>query len=497
MVLIPSRLVAMVPPPRQGRGIVRGLAAALLVIVVGLGVLRARRAYVQSWFEDGPGGPAPALPTPTAEPLLAPWDGPVRVVVLDGLREATARTLPNLDALCRRGIDLRVDVGFPTVSLPVQHVLWTGKTQQQTGIWYRIAPLDHPPPGGLPGQVPGSVAVAESHLGIAGSFGFERVIPGPRDPSPPHWAPDAFEAAAVEAFGSKARLVFVHVLRIDEAGHRFGGGSAAYAEAAATADALLGRLAAAATGARIFVLADHGHRDDGGHGGAEPTIRIVRACVAGPGVPVRRVPPRGPPIHLVDLSAALFRSVGLESPPEAPGREVAAALAAPAKDRTLPAPSWWRWVVAAIVVASAGYAGARRRRWWASCPPWFAFAAAGCVVVFGLPSLSIPAVYPPLGRDAAVAMGPGLVLAVLGGVRSGHRGTSPLPAWWPSFAVPAAVGGACIVLSAGSPPLVPRWTAVGSLVAIAVGYGSIGWGIGWSLAAIVGRAVVGRRRSDG
>ena len=71
---------------------------------------------------------------------------------------------------------------------------------------------------------------------------------------------------------------------MDKAGHRQGAASAQYRQAAAEADALLDRLLAVAppsAGLRWLVLSDHGQRPRGGHGGAEPAIRIVRACLAG------------------------------------------------------------------------------------------------------------------------------------------------------------------------------------------------------------------------
>ena len=45
-----------------------------------------------------------------------------------------AERMPTLSRHCATGIDTAVDVGFPTVSLPVQHALWTGRTQQQSGV---------------------------------------------------------------------------------------------------------------------------------------------------------------------------------------------------------------------------------------------------------------------------------------------------------------------------------------------------------------------------
>src|SRR5262245_48825462 len=102
------------------------LAGALLAAAYGL--FEGRRAYIQSCFPRGPGGaPPPALAGDRSAVgrglAAAPF---VRVAPLDGVDRATALRLPNVDALCRRGVEVVADVGFPTVSLPVQSVLWTG-----------------------------------------------------------------------------------------------------------------------------------------------------------------------------------------------------------------------------------------------------------------------------------------------------------------------------------------------------------------------------------
>ena len=55
-------------------------------------------------------------------------------MLIDGLAKATASTLPAWTALCKAGTAVDVEVGFPTVSLPVEVALWSGLTQQQTGV---------------------------------------------------------------------------------------------------------------------------------------------------------------------------------------------------------------------------------------------------------------------------------------------------------------------------------------------------------------------------
>ena len=223
----------------------------------------------------------------------------LRVVLIDGAGIDTARAMPAWDALCARGLDLTVDVGFPTVSLPVELALWTGRTQQQHGVLYHATgtPLP-PPPDSIPAQVPDAIAVAESHPYIVHSLGFPRPLPPtPSKELPPGWA-ERWVVEAKAAVASPARLVFVHVLRVDTAGHKAGKAAPAWREAAAGADAILAELLALAPTARWLVLSDHDHIAGGGHGGEARAIRVVRGCVAGPDVAVGR----GGPISVVDAA---------------------------------------------------------------------------------------------------------------------------------------------------------------------------------------------------
>src|SRR5690606_34607212 len=233
---------------------------------------------------------------------------------------------------------------------------WTGLTQQQSGMLFRgkseILNRPRPAPAhGVPAQGAGSVAVAESHAYIVHALRFAHVLPASTAELPRGWASPGFDEAATTAVTSDARLVFVHVLRVDTAGHRASGqGSPGYDEAARTADALLGQLMDAAraahpTGTRWFVLSDHGHRGAaligraGGHGGSEPAIRQVRGCITGA---LDHEPPVRPGtyIHLVDMARAIADSLGVTLSPGAAGRPLHAAAAAPVEtDATLPSPS--------------------------------------------------------------------------------------------------------------------------------------------------------------
>lgn len=458
---------------------------ALGLVALAVAALWLRRAFVLSFFIDGAPGAAPVLAPAGADAPALPPSERVRVVLLDGLSAEHADRMPGLGALCREGLDLRVDTGFPTVSLPVQHALWTGRTQQESGVWYRIPRLPEPPADALPRRVPGSVGVAESHADIVGSFGFERAEPPTDDETVDRpesaWRREGFPAAATAAVAGPARLVFVHVLRIDEAGHAHGSASPRYAAAVAGADAMLVRLrAAAGFGATWVVLADHGHRPAGGHGGEEAAIRVVRACISGPGVAA--VDHRGQtPIHLVDLHRGLAELLDVAEP-STPGRPVAFALEHPDPGATLPRPSTARMVVAALLVlaglvAALASAGRRVSAW----PWWLLVAYASVVALQGWPTLSSPMIYPRYGGDMLTASLPGAVVLMVASIRGlrrdGLRRTlvaQGLPALAVLLACLVACGGLAALLGlAEVPPLVPVFTAHASLAFALVALGSI------------------------
>ena len=460
--------MALSPPARRALGRIL-LAAGLLAAALAL--YSARKRFIQSFFERGAGGaeppalsPPPASPTGAVAAGLPPAEF-VRVALLDGVDRATARRLPQYDQMCMLGLELVVDVGFPTVSLPVQSVLWTGLTQQQSGIEFVQERVDPPPDGSLPAREPSSAAVAESHPFISQSFGFAQAWP-PLDSSPSaiaQWKAGPFAFKALEQVGSSARLVFVHLVGPDSAGHKYGRDSREFEAAAAAADKALGDLVAidaANHGPRSLwlVLADHGHRAAGGHGGEERDLRLVRACVAGAGVTSATVV-RGHLIHLVDLSRALADSLGLAPHASSAGRPIYGALAAPEQPGiSLPRAGPLHLVVAALLLATALAVSWRvaRRSW--RLPWWWVLAYLSVVAIEGAPTLSTPMVYRPLGQSIYVAALPGLcLLAVLAGL--GTRTGGALRVALTELCLPAAACLACAVLCWRDPPLVPLWSA--------------------------------------
>jgi Type I phosphodiesterase / nucleotide pyrophosphatase len=423
-----------------------------------------------------------------------------RVVVIDGLSAEVATTLPTLAALCARGVSATVDVGFPTVSLPVEVALWSGLTQQQTGVVNRYERPLEPPLIGIPSQVAGSWAVAEDHGWIVRSLGFARVEPAadPRDhvkdADPKAWF-EVWQDHAVTAVASPARLVFVHILRVDTAGHQHGGDSPAYRAAAQAADTLLARLIAADADARWFVVSDHGHLPRGGHGGEERAIRQVTGCVAGPGVALGH----GPRIHIVDLARAIADSTAAPLPAGARGRPLAAAIATPlGPDDAVPAIALGPGAVAFLVLA-AGIALTvlAARRWWLA-PWWFVAACVALVVIRGEPTLSAPYIYKPAGRDMYLVWLPMIAFA-FGVTMLGVRRQPLVRVAAAQLALPLTAAAAALTASGAWPavfgaeiaPVVPRFTAYASPLLLMASHGAAAVALA-ALATLV-RLVFGRR----
>ena len=436
-----------------------------------------------------------------SEPVALPWGfGPpmmpaprVRVILIDGLAETTAATLPNWSELCKRGIALRVDVGFPTVSLPVQVSLWTGLTQQQTGIVFRSdRPLVPPLAHSIPAQLPGSRAVAESHGYIVRSIGFADTKPLALDTEHPAkdadidvWRETGWLPAAREAVASDARLAFVHVLRVDTWGHRKGRESDEYSKAASEADAILGELYALAPDSRWFLLSDHGHIATGGHGGEEPFVRQVQQCIVGPGL----APAKTGLVHLVDISRAIADSVGATLDRASRGRPLSVAMRVPLDDDAAVPPLELGIGALGIFILALGITGSTFgvRRWWLA-PWWFVLACTLLVLVRGEPTMSKPMIYAKESILDVFDFDKRLMLrswlAALPLAAAATWFALARTTWWrvlvAQLALPLTVLAASITACAGwdallgadVAPVVPRYTAYTSALMLITAHGS-------------------------
>jgi type I phosphodiesterase/nucleotide pyrophosphatase len=454
------------------------VACVLAALAWELPQLRRRLLYDVTHWDAIPGDP-PAIPAAKG-PGLAPVTR-TRVVLVDGLSAEAAATLRGWQALCRRGTSATIDVGFPTVSLPIEVALWSGLTQQQTGIVNRYERPLQPALRAIPSQVSRSWAVAENHGWIVRSLGFAITEPA-ADPADPvrDAAPDAWQtmwqARATAAVVSSTGLVFVHILQVDVAGHDHGGDSPEYLAAAEAADAIVERLVAAGPGARWFLLSDHGHLPRGGHGGEEREIRQVEGCIVGPGVPVHH----GGLIHLVDISRAIADSTGATLDRESRGRPLAAALATPlGPDDALPAMALGDGAVAILVLAAGLVLTMLAVRVWWLAPWWFVLGGAALVMIRGEPTLSAPLIYRPEGRDMYIVWLPLLALA-FAATWFGRRRTTLVRIVTAQLALPFAAAATALtacgawgaVFGAEIAPVVPRFTAYMSPLLLMAAHGA-------------------------
>lgn len=486
--------------------LVRRLAIAVVLLAAAWVGPDVRRHLMRAVTYDD-AAPAASVRFPDVPPAAAALPGlppadRVRVIVVDGLAAPNTSGMPAWRATCARGLTLAVDVGFPTVSLPVEVALWTGLTQQQSGIVFRSSspprPLVPPLADGIPAKVAGSIAIAENHGWIARSLGFATALPlaDPADPrkdaAPDAWRGEWLDRARA-AVASDARLVFVHVLAVDTAGHRSGRASLPYAIAAGLADSYVGALVGEAPDARWFLLSDHGHLDGGGHGGKERELRQVQACIAGPDVPRGS----GGPVHVVDLARAIADSTGVALAARSPGRPLGVALAAPfAGDAAVPALALGTGALALFVLAlGAAVSYLAARRWW-QLPWWFVIGCVALVAIRGLPTLSMAMVYAPSGHAMAITWLPCLLFALFATYAGRAHVARTVIA---QLALPAGALAAALTASgawhtiAGAPiaPVVPHYTAALSAILLLTAQGCAA--VALAVLGTCGRAAFDRR----
>jgi hypothetical protein len=200
------------------------------------------------------------------------------VIVVDGLRRDHAESMRSVKRLLVHGQCRVSDQGGYTVSRPVYALLSTGLEVDRTGARNNenTAPLAAESIWQVAREA-GLTVSGHSHLPWFRELfpdGFDRFVHSRSHEEDVFQTPDLYD---VNLF---------HPLYVDEAGHQHGAASTAYAQAVARADVEIGRLLDRLDLGRdqVILTADHGHRDAGGHGGAQPEINQVLACFAGPHV---------------------------------------------------------------------------------------------------------------------------------------------------------------------------------------------------------------------
>jgi hypothetical protein len=236
----------------------------------------------------------------------------VVVFIVDGLTVTESRSLPTIEELRAKGSAFVADAGFPTFSRPAYQLLMTGVDQDAGGVrinehqgasrFDNVFTRAHA--AGLK-----TAAVGNSVPWIGELFGADLDL---------NVFGAGFERALQDALDPRYALVVVHLAETDKAAHHHGATSPEYRAAARAADARIARVVQGLDLQRdaVVVVADHGHRAAGGHGGVEPEVKLVPLVFAGAGV---RRAPEGQ-ARLVDVAPTVAALLGLPPPGQLRGK---------------------------------------------------------------------------------------------------------------------------------------------------------------------------------
>ncbi|MFB7861394.1 alkaline phosphatase family protein [Streptomyces sp. NPDC056069] len=268
----------------------------------------------------------------------APDTARVLVVGIDGVRLDLLPELdtPHLDGTARAGFlaPVEVDDATPTMSGPCWTTVVTGVGVAKHGVWGNR--LDGNRLDVFPDFTTRLAAEcgrrtfavgAWAPLFLAQQGGPLFVSPtrlayvAPRADTPEAWE-EADERVTVEAehllgLDEVLHAGFVYLGAVDETAHFLGCGEE-YRRSIETADRRLGRLLGALRRRppherwTVVVVTDHGHRDEGGHGGRSALERTAWIAACGPGLPAGEVPPA---LHHADVAAHVYTALGIAPDP--------------------------------------------------------------------------------------------------------------------------------------------------------------------------------------
>lgn len=265
----------------------------------------------------------------------------VLVIGIDGVRLDLLPELdtPHLDSIAGAGFlaPVEVDETTPTMSGPCWTTIVTGVGVAKHGVWgnrldgnrldvfpdftTRLAAECGRRTFAVGGWAPlflarqgGPLFAAPTRLGYV----------APAEDTPEAWeeVDERVTAEAEHLLGLDEDLHagFVYLGAVDETAHFVGCGKE-YRAAIETADSRLGRVldAVRRRGARageewtVIAVTDHGHRDEGGHGGRSEPERTAWIAACGPGLPAGRAP--SAPLHHADVAAHVYTALGVTPDP--------------------------------------------------------------------------------------------------------------------------------------------------------------------------------------
>ncbi|MFJ8045744.1 alkaline phosphatase family protein [Kitasatospora sp. NPDC096147] len=263
------------------------------------------------------------------------------VVGIDGVRFDLLPSLhtPHQDEVAAAGFLGRVEVdpGTPTMSGPCWATVVTGVSVVKHGVWgnrfdgHRLGVFpDFTTRLALGHGLRTLAAGGWTPLFVARDGGPMFAAPsrlsyiGPTADTPEAWEECdlavATDSARILAESPELHAAFVYLGAVDETAHFLGCGPA-YRTSIETADRHLGTLLA---GLRrrpghadeewtVIVVTDHGHRDEGGHGGRSPEETTAWIAACGPDIPPGAPAPDG--LRHADVAAHAYAALGIPIDP--------------------------------------------------------------------------------------------------------------------------------------------------------------------------------------
>ncbi len=233
-------------------------------------------------------------PVPVGKPGQ-PVTSHVVIIVVDGLRLDLSRQMPTINQLRGQGADRMLLVGQPSFSLPGWTVIGTGAWQEQSGITTNFAKdsikLDtiflDAKQAGLSTALVGDEPWGQLY---ATGVDVKRLKPEDADEYTNLDGDLKFDTdtadLALDVLKNQPNLMLIHLLSVDSAAHGWGAASPQELKVVQNADAQIARILSALDlkDTTVFVTADHGHLDRGGHGGWEQIVLEVPFVAAGKGI---------------------------------------------------------------------------------------------------------------------------------------------------------------------------------------------------------------------
>jgi hypothetical protein len=282
--------------------------------------------------------PISKTPPPAGEPLGSPATRRLVFVLIDGMRLDTSLkqdVMPELNELRKLGASAAMHSLPPSFSQ-------AGYSMLLTGAWPYLS--DGPALNLDTDQIPlftqddvfSAIHKQGFHTALSGYVWFQMLVPQEMvDDS--NYTPD--DDATADANIMRAALpwleegqdqfILIHLDQVDFAGHHEGGPmNSAWDAAARRVDSMLAEIVSKLdlTQDTIIVCSDHGHIDEGGHGGPDPIALIEPFVMAGAGIK----PGAYPDMYMVDVAPTIAALFGANLPASTQGHVLVDMLDLPA-----------------------------------------------------------------------------------------------------------------------------------------------------------------------